>query len=198
MDKKKEIIITIVGIVILLLAMATATYAMFTFTGTGVKTHTITSGLITFSYTEGTNNLSINSAYPIADEDAETTSNYFQFTVGATSDAPIDIDYQIFFMPDGNNTLDEQYVKLYLTTFDSNVETEVFAPALANSFATFYNEYGYLMLTDTYSFTNSITSLNTVYRLRMWIDSSYTGLTPNGEIDTAKVYKIKVNVVGTN
>lgn len=198
MNHKKEIIITIVGIAILVIAMAAATYAMFTFTGTGSKTHSITSGLITFAYTEGTNNLTITNAYPMADNDAIDSANYFQFTVAATSNAALDINYNIYFEPDATNTLSSEYVKMYLTSYANSQETSVVAPNTADSFVPLDQDYGYMLYSGTYTFTDQIDSLSTIYRLRMWVDSNYTGLDANGNVEAAKTYKIKVNVIGTN
>ena len=125
LKENKEKIIPVIGVILILVMVIGVTYAIFTYTGLGSKQNSVTSGTITFTYTEASNGISITNAMPISDSSgkviAQTGSNitpgYFDFTVGATVSGTTSINYEIYGVDTSSSTnkLDPQYVKVYLT-----------------------------------------------------------------------------------
>ena len=67
LKENKEKIIPVIGVILILVMVIGVTYAIFTYTGLGSKQNSVTSGTITFTYTEASNGISITNAMPISD-----------------------------------------------------------------------------------------------------------------------------------
>lgn len=102
----------------LLFLVSSVSFAIF---GTQFKSNNvIKSGSILFSYEEESRGIYITNAYPIPDEEGKRLSKdreYFDFEVSysvldkKTTDTAF---YQISLVPDSKNTLDSNYVRVYL------------------------------------------------------------------------------------
>lgn len=198
-SRKKEIIISVVAILVLIVAVVGVTYAAFTFTGTGTKANTITTGTITFNYTEATNGISLVNAQPIADSVGKVLTEsdeangvmqgYFDFTVTSTASGSSAINYEVYGVDESpaENALDSQYVKVYLTDGDT---TETAMTGYTGEVPTFNS------LTTAESdadakrlyygtFNGSGTQK---FRLRIWVSDAYT------VNNVSKTFVMKVNV----
>lgn len=200
------------GIVFLFLSLiclfAGISYSIFTFFGNGSTNNVIQTGRIVFSYSDangGGNGINIEDATPISDEQGKILSGigeYFDFSVFATT-TNTDIVYEITASKDSSSTLDDRWVKIYLTEFsgDSEVVTDI---TNNNGNITTYD-----MLSDT---TNSLLSGKTIYfgtvksgevayskkfRLRMWIKDPSDVNFDYSEIN-GKYFSLKVDVAATS
>lgn len=118
---KNNIIIVLLMLILIVLVFG-ITYSAFIFSGQGDKKNTISTGSLSFTYTENTNGIYLSNAMPISDEvgkkmDSQgNNQNYFDFNISSTITKNAAIYYEVFATPIGvDNPLDWEYVKIYLT-----------------------------------------------------------------------------------
>ena len=208
---RKEI--AIVGLIILLIiAMIGVSYAVFRFMGAGTKLNTITTGYITMSYEETDNTISLNGALPTTDNTGVRRLNdgeYFDFTVTTNIKGNSYIYYEISAKAQEGNTMDSNYIKLYLSRVNEDgTETSVTdgvsvsSSSVIGTVPTYKEEVmannntdrpaGEMsLLTGTISTQGEVT---TKYRLRMYVSEDYN---PQGD-GGGKTFNVKVNVYGKN
>ena len=208
----KESKINVTAIALLFLSMicifAGVSYSIFTYFGEGMTNNVIQTGKIVFSYSDadgGSNGINIENAMPIPDtvgKNLSGTGEYFDFSVSATTTTS-DLTYEIAVVKGEDCTLDDKYVKVYLTTIDGTVENPTPITNTTGGVVT------YDTLADT---TNSLLTGKTIYygtvnagevaygqqfRFRMWVaDPTDTNFDYNEVND--KYYSIKVNVAATS
>jgi len=116
--RNKKIKGIFIGIGILLIAIIGSTYAFFTYSKS-LQAFTLTSSGITASFGGGTNQINITNGYPISDEFALQNLNqldYIDFTIsGNVEDEDQGLTYEIYLTEKDSNTLDPNYIKIYLT-----------------------------------------------------------------------------------
>ena len=124
-NKNKNIIT--LGIVSLIIILLGSAYAFFTYSRS-VPAFTLTSDIIKAEFISGTNSINITNAYPISDEFALANLDklsYIDFTVKSTINDPNKaISYELYLTGDTTNTLDSNYIKVYLTDESNNKVTE--------------------------------------------------------------------------
>ena len=132
MEIKKRKNILVIGIITLVIVLLGSTYAFFMYSKT-IKAFTLTSNSIKAEFESGTNSINIAYAYPISDAFAKQNLDklgYLDFTVkGSVSDKKEAVTYEIYLTEDSNNTLDSNFIKVYLT--DDNNQ-EVVEPSIYN------------------------------------------------------------------
>ena len=128
----RQILLSSLAILILIIAVIGISYAVWSQTFKGQKENTITTGKISFSYTESeTNNIKIENALPISDEQGKKlngNTEVFDFTV--SNDSTVNVKYDVIVTP-YKNDMDDKYIKVYLTDqndvalkpYDSEVPT---------------------------------------------------------------------------
>ena len=128
----RKILLSSLAILILIIAVIGISYAVWSQTFKGQKENTITTGKISFSYTESeTNNIKIENALPISDEQGKKlngNTEVFDFTV--SNDSTVNVKYDVIVTP-YKNDMDDKYIKVYLTDqndvalkpYDSEVPT---------------------------------------------------------------------------
>lgn len=167
----KRILVSVLGFLGIILATVGVTYAFFSYSRTGTKTYKITSGQITFLYTEASQGITLTDAMPMTDVQGKAQTgenNVFDFRVTSKAGTNLRIPYTIAIKPSAT-TISGDYIKLYLTD-QSNNEIE-----------------GVRTLSSLSPYTNTITGLtgekvlyegevpagntnyNKLFRLRMWI-----------------------------
>lgn len=208
MNKSK---INVAAIIVLFLSLvfvfAGISYAIFSYFGEGMTNNVIQTGRIVFSYSDangGTNGISIENAVPISDDLGKVLAGdgeYFDFTVSAST-TTTNIAYEIAVKKDENSTLSDEWVKVYLTTFEGNEEvaTDITSP-----------ETGVVTYNELANTTNNLLTGKTVYygsvqagevsygrkfRLRMWVKDPNE---PNFDYTVLndKYFSLKVNVAAT-
>lgn len=182
-------------------------YAIFTYFGSGLTNNMIQTGKIIFSYSDadgGGNGIKLENAFPISDDSGKVmtgVNEYFDFSVTATTTTS-DLAYEIVANKDANSTLADEFVKVYLTTFEGLEEVET--PLTATGIVKTYDE-----LQDT---THSLLKGKTIYygtvksgevaygrkfRLRMWVKAP-----ANENFDYSlindKYYSLRVDVAASS
>ena len=121
MNKKKQTIIMLLGIMSILLVTVGVTYAFFSYIKEGTTENTITTGSITFLYTEVDQigaGISLQESFPISDEQGKAqigTNKVFDFKITSTTPTA-NIDYEVTIRKkQTENILDEEAVRIYLT-----------------------------------------------------------------------------------
>lgn len=199
---------TFVAVIILFFSLifffAGISYSIFSFFGEGITNNVIYTGKIIFSYSDangGENGIHIENASPISDEVGKILSGegeYFDFIVTAST-TKTNLSYEITVEKDKNSTLEDDWIKIYLTVLEGGQELPTAITFKNNQVVTF-NE-----LIDT---TNNLLDGKTVYygtvqagevsygkrfRLRMWIkDPNQTNF--DYSILNQKFFSLKVNV----
>ena len=201
MNKKSTgLLLSILGVLSVVLITAGVTFAFFNYAREGSTENTVTTGSITFLYTENSGTgrgISLTNAFPISDEvgKAQTgAGNVFEFKVTSTTPNKTTIPYEITARKATESTLtDDTVVKLYLTKVSGDSEEEVLL-----------NKYSALTQTEKVSsskytektlYTEEVpansSNYEQAYRLRMWIDEK-TDFS-NGSMNN-KTFKVTVNV----
>ncbi len=215
MDNKNKILMMISLSLFSIALVSLGTYAIWTSANdllTG--SNTIQSGQVKMSYTE-TNELALNNALPIKDEEGKKLNDYFDFTVSswiktnANDSKERKLNYNIVIemismyingmeIQEGNDyyvqgkLISDYMYKVYLTTLDDNGnETEVTGPM------TIEELNNYIIKSQEETFKNGKAQVDTKYRLRIWVDFNYDvdmlkdfdGFTIN-----SVGYKFRVNV----
>ena len=176
--KKKQNILMLMALFGLIAITAGVTYAFFSYAKQGTTDNTLTTGTITFLYTEVSGvgrGISIDDAYPISDTQGKAQTGegkVFDFKI--TSDNSLDaaIPYEVTARKKSGSTLDEAAVKIYLTKVSGDAEEEVLL-----------DKYSKLPQTDKVLSTthvektiykgkvpSNLSNYEQEFRLRMWID----------------------------
>ena len=179
-------------------------YAIFDCFGEGLTNNVIQTGRIVFSYSDadyGGNGIYIENATPISDEVGKVLAGdgeYFDFSIFATT-TQSNLAYEITVQKDEASTLPDDWIKIYLTTFEGNQEIPTSITSTEKGIPTYYE------LEDT---TNSLLTGKTVYygtvqagevsygkrfRLRIWIKDPQE-LNFDYSILNDKYFSLKVNV----
>ncbi len=177
---KKQIVLSILGIVSLVLVTVGVTYAIFTYTKLGETENTITTGTLKFLYTENSgigNGISITNALPVSDtigKNYATEGYVFDFKVEGTNTGVDPIGYEVTLRKKANSTLTESAVKVYLTDMTGGTETSIVEPVLYSKLTKTTVDVGTNIEKTLYQ--GSVASGEVAYlknfRLRMWIDES--------------------------
>ncbi len=201
---KVNIVCAILLFLSLIFIFSGISYSIFSYLGSGMTNNVIQTGRIIFSYSDAVGNgngIFIENAVPVSDQVGKMlagTDEYFDFSVFASLTSN-NLAYEISVVKDEESTLDEQYVKIYLTTLEGNSESETsFTSPNANVIT-----YADLPDTNNPSLTGKTIYLGNVqageiaygksFRLRMWVkdpeeeDFDYS-------LVNDKYFSVKVNV----
>ena len=153
--------------------------------------NTIKSGQIKMSYTE-TNEITMENALPMKDEEGKVLTNYFDFQVlsyiktRANDSTQRKLSYDVILEPLTVETpLKDNEIKVYLTMVENGKETEVVKPTTIDKLI------NYLLNTHEDIFSNNKGEVVTSYRLRAWVDEK---VDPAKFNDKKYSYKFRVNV----
>ena len=195
-NNSKQVLLSVLGVAILVVAVVGVSFAAFSFSQTGVRTNTITTGTINMSYSEPESGITLTNAMPMSDDTGKALSSAnetFDFTVTATinGSGTTTINYAVTAVTEPGTTLDDDYVKVYLTNMASDADSEILAPTVVSSLPKTSSDAsgapdGQFILDDG-TFTTNATN---EYRLRMWVADNYavTG--------SSETYTLRVNVYG--
>lgn len=107
MDRKNELLMSVLGVFALVIVTVGASYAFFSYSRTGATTNTVTSGDISFTFKDE-RSVSITNAFPVADAVAlADTTNIYEFSVsGAVSEgANVSFNYDVTLVSDNTKTV---------------------------------------------------------------------------------------------
>ena len=103
MDKKNQILMSVLGVFALVIVTVGVSYAFFSYSRVGETTNTITSGDIQFSYVEG-DTATLKNAFPVADAvGAADETGAYTFTVSGYQTGQAELKYNVTLMSANNN-----------------------------------------------------------------------------------------------
>ena len=203
-NKKKQIIITLIGIISLIVITVGVTYAFFNYAKEGTTDNVVKTGTITFLYTEVSGvgkGISLTEAYPVADSIGKVQTGegkVFDFKVTSNISMNSSIGYQVTARKKSDSTLDESAVRMYLTKVTGIDEEEVLLDNYSNLTQTTKVETSKYTEKTIYQGKVPANSTNyeQAFRLRMWIDEN-TDFSPNEDGTypyNGKTFTVTVNV----
>ena len=167
MKNKKKILIMILSTVFTVILAISFTYAFFYYGKEG-STITLESGSISLKLEEDANFLTLHDTYPKSDNIGMISTNYYDFTVSGSKGKYDDILYEIQIEQIEDNTLAEEYVKVYLTDQEDN-DLRVEPKSLIDLETSKYNKNRVIFSDYIYRENQEAD-----YRLRVWVDEKYT------------------------
>ena len=198
---KQNKLVLIMFIIAILLIVTGVTYSFYKIRLEGQKTHFVSSDLISFTYKESENKISITNTTPVSDIDGKK-SNYFEFSVSSNLVKDMSVDYEISILKTSTtNSFNESDIKSYLTDENDNslVEPVIISELEDNNKIT----NAKTIYQNNFTYNNSNEIQTHTYRLRIWLKndvdlSKYTtkAETENGTNVTLEnhTFKFKVNV----
>ena len=197
---KKKIVVSVLGILGIVLATIGVTYAFFSYSKTGTKENSITSGKVTFLYTESSQGITLTDAMPMTDDQGKAQTGegkVFDFRVTSSVGANMRIPYIVTVKPD-SSVIPAEYIKLYLTDqSDNEIESVRTLASLDNYTNTITGLTGEKVLYEG-EVPAGNSNYNKLFRLRMWIADNIDMNEGNTGIGTynGASFSIKVNVYG--
>ena len=200
---KKELFIKLIPLFITLLScIILVSYAYYKIKLEGQKTHFVSTDVISFTYKESEDKISITNMEPKSDTEG-IKENYFEFNVASNLVKDISINYEISILKTSTtNSFEENDVKVYLTDGNDNaLVNPILISNLGNSKKIANAKVIY---NNSFMYNNSNEIQTHTYRLRVWLksDINMSKYTVKQEIDDSKTnisltgctFKFKVNV----
>ena len=162
-EKRKKIMLLLIGIVLLLGVLIGVSYAWWTFRATQESVNTIKSDCLKVEFIDDTEAIHLEKAYPITDYEAEKLKAY-RFTIKNTCNTSIVYDVSMEMLEEENRLLSEYIAvefdgeeKKLLNTFTETT------PTLSSAVEGRYLTHGELRGLESQS-----------YSIKLWIDESVT------------------------
>ena len=199
---KKELFIKLIPLFITLLScIILVSYAYYKIKLEGQKTHFVSTDVISFTYKESEDKISITNMEPKSDAEG-IKENYFEFNVASNLVKDISINYEISILKTSTtNSFEENDVKAYLTDGNDNaLVNPILISNLGNSKKIANAKVIY---NNSFMYNNSNEIQTHTYRLRVWLksDINMSKYTKVVETETGtnvsleqKTYKFKINV----
>ena len=199
---KKELFIKLIPLFITLLScIILVSYSYYKIKLEGQKTHFVSTDVISFTYKESEDKISITNMEPKSDTEG-IKENYFEFNVASNLVKDISINYEISILKTSTtNSFEENDVKAYLTDGNDNaLVNPILISNLGNSKKIANAKVIY---NNSFMYNNSNEIQTHTYRLRVWLksDINMSKYTKVVETETGtnvsleqKTYKFKINV----
>ncbi len=174
-EKKRFLIFLLIFIICLIFLISSISFAMFGHHHSGSHDNVIDTGSVLFSFNEGSNYIEILNAYPISDQIGKNYSGdkqYFDFSVSVGFSKKVknkNLNYEVSLIPLNNNTLDDKYIRVYLTKNGKDISIN---EKIVNNFSDLDKSIKYkngkVLITENVK-KNTINN----YRLRLWLSDKY-------------------------
>ena len=199
---KQHKLILIIFIIGIILIVTGTTYSFYKIKLEGQKTHFVSTDVISFTYKESEDKISITNMEPKNDTEG-IKENYFEFNVASNLVKDMSINYEISILKTSTtNSFEENDVKAYLTDGNDNaLVNPILISNLGNSKKIANAKVIY---NNSFMYNNSYEIQTHTYRLRVWLksDINMSKYTVKQEIDDSKTnisltgctFKFKVNV----
>ena len=196
--KKKQVLLTLLGVISLIVITVGVTYAFFNYAKEGTTDNTIQTGSITFLYTEVSGvgkGISLTEAYPVADSIGKVQvgeGKVFDFKVTSNISMNSSIGYQVTARKKTGSTLDDSAVKVYLTEVNGTEQELLLSKysELSQTDRVDANKYTEKVLYESRVPANT-SNYEKNFRLRMWV-SDDTDFSDGSMND--KTFTLTVNV----
>ncbi len=190
---RRQLIVSLLGIVSLFLITIGVTYAVFTYTKEGTTDNIITTGTLKFLYTENNTNgngISITEAEPISDTKGKELvgdNNVFDFKVEGTNTGSEVIPYEVTLRKKATSTMGEDNIKVYLQ--DGIDQTELLTPTLYSKLVQTTTDVGNNVEKSIYKgeVAGNTNNYLKTFRLKMWLDENADLSVIGGQTFTATV-----------
>ena len=201
-DNKKKLskIVHILPVLLLVfVAIVGISFAFYQVVFSGSRENTISTPDIVFVYNEPSSALSVEGD-SLSDSDGISMTDYFEFSVSATTSSIMDLGYNIYLTENTDNTISNSNVKVYLTKVSGSTETALLNPDYVSNLYDYSNASNSKVLySGVFNFTtNTKTTKTDTYRLRAWIGEVKANITDQGDngqnITVGGSYKFKVSV----
>ena len=179
MEKKNQVLMTVLGVFALVIVTVGVSYAFFTYSRTSTTNNTIntTTQPISFGFTESGQIALVDAVALPAEKGKALTDNVYTININANMPANSTVEYRITAVnntapAEGKEALENTQVRAYLTKADADVWTTTDGTKLMSEIITSGTE-GLL-----HSFTVDTTdyhTINDVYKLIIWLDKDATG-----------------------
>ena len=196
--KKKQVLLTLLGVISLIIITVGVTYAFFNYAKEGTTDNTIKTGSITFLYTEVSGvgkGISLTEAYPVADSIGKVQvgeGKVFDFKVTSNISMNSSIGYQVTARKKTGSTLANSAVKVYLTEVNGTEQELLLSKysELSQTDRVDANKYTEKVLYESRVPANT-SNYEKNFRLRMWV-SDDTDFSDGSMND--KTFTLTVNV----
>ena len=167
--KNKNYLI-IIGIIAFVVIIVGISYSYFVY-NKDIGDVTLNAGEISIDLSGVSQDQTLTNVIPKSDSEGIVDTNYIDFTVDGTVDSE-KIYYEVYIMPDSNNTINTSYIKTYLTDQEDNVIKGV----------TLYDSLSDSEITGGKRLYREVIEINNDYskktyskdfRLRIWLDEDY-------------------------
>ena len=168
--KKKNILISMIGIFAFIMMVGGVSWAYFVYTR-DVGNIDLETGEIAISYTNSDNPYNNLNLPVMSDSQGMISPYWLDFSVTGTADIE-DIKYELQIVPKSGNTVDTQYIKVYLTDQENN---EILSPFYYDELINSETNNGKMFYQGLIEGNPDGSSKTTTkdFRLRLWIDSSF-------------------------
>ena len=116
---KKRNLIIIMGLFVFVMMMGGISYSYFVY-NKDIGNVSLDTGEISINISDASTTKTLTNVIPTGDSDGMISSDYLDFTVDGVVDSE-KIYYEVYIMPDSNNTLNTNYLKVYLTDQEDNM-----------------------------------------------------------------------------
>ena len=212
-NSSKQILLSVIGVAILVVAVVGVSFAFFTYTATGTKNNVITTGTLTFTFSEENGSyITLLNQFPIATNTGKALTSgehgTCEFYIKGNIPSGQTVSYNVYAIKGDDTLTDDTYDSSVQagvtlagkTRFDnSHVTMYVEVEPSAQDAAVIQNGYdtpkaigadinadGLLIAKGT--ITGNGAEVNTKYTVRMWIDSSVVTVNDQNGTTTGPVY----------
>ena len=189
--KDKRNIIIIIGIIAFIIIIGGVSFSYFVY-NKNLGDVSISMGEMSINYSDTNGNMNLTGIVPKSDAEGRISTDYIDFTVDGVVDTE-SILYELDVIPSVENTLNSQFIKLYLTDQSDNcisgpfLYSELYDP-ISNNGKAVYQE-----IIDAGN-SNLVNNYTKEFRLRVWIDENYIDTTSKNFDFDLNIYSINVDI----
>lgn len=195
MEKKNQVLMTVLGVFALVIVTVGVTYAFFTYTRTGTTESVIktSTGEISFVYTNDDQGVLVENAQPMTVEQGKAISDTYDFSIAAMMTTNATINYTITAVnttganKNGKTAFENGQIRAYLTEANGINETPLWTTDTDNtklmSDIIPVNQTEGPLYNGTLTTTASNASQSKQFKLRIWIDEAWKATTDTSNTD---------------
>ena len=182
MEKKNQVLMSVLGVFALVIVTVGVSYAFFSYTRTGTTESSIqtTTGEISFVYTDDESGVVLDNAVPLTVDQGKALSDTYDFSVAANMNTDATITYTVTAVNvtgtpgAGKTALKDNQVRAYLT---DDAGTPIWTDGDGTKLMSDIITEGVTgeLYTGTLTTTTSSANQSKAYKLRLWLDNSVTG-----------------------